>query len=285
MEFIEISGKTVEDAITEATVKLGATSDEIEYEVVQEGSNGFLGIGSKPAIIKVKKKDSIDDFIKEFLGKIFESMELKVDIVITKSENDKVLDIDLRGDDMGVLIGKRGQTLDSLQYLASLAVTKETGKYVKVKLDTENYRERRKETLENLAKNIATKVKKFRKQVALEPMNPYERRIIHSALQNDKYVETFSEGEEPFRKVIIAPKKGVVYEDRRRGNGRYGNKRFDSGRNNKKVSSSREFHKRYGADTKDYSTDYKKDYADYLESKAAAKAAAEAQAKAEASKE
>ncbi len=207
MEFIEISGKTVEDAITEATVKLGATSDEIEYEVVQEGSNGFLGIGSKPAIIKVKKKDSIDDFIKEFLGKIFESMELKVDIVITKSENDKVLDIDLRGDDMGVLIGKRGQTLDSLQLLTNLAVHKNFEEYYKVKMDTENYRKRRKDTLENLAKNIAYKVKRTKRAVSLEPMNPFERRVIHSALQNDKYVTTHSEGEDPYRYVVVTLKK------------------------------------------------------------------------------
>ena len=282
----EFSGNTVEEALAAALAELGTTADKVEYEVVEEASTGFLGFGKKPAVIRVQKKAvNPEEIVKTFILNVLGAMEVKATVDVGNNEEAETLEVQIVGDDMGILIGKRGQTLDSLQYLASLAVTKETGKYVKVKLDTENYRERRKETLENLAKNIATKVKKFRKQVALEPMNPYERRIIHSALQNDKYVETFSEGEEPFRKVIIAPKKGVVYEDRRRGNGRYGNKRFDSGRNNKKVSSSREFHKRYGADTKDYSTDYKKDYADYLESKAAAKAAAEAQAKAEASKE
>ena len=281
----EFSGNTVEEALEAALAELAVTSDKIDYEVVEEASTGFLGFGKKPAVIRVQKKAvNPEEIVKTFILNVLGAMEVKATVDVVNNEEAETLEVQIVGDDMGILIGKRGQTLDSLQYLASLAVTKETGKYVKVKLDTENYRERRKETLENLAKNIATKVKKFRKQVALEPMNPYERRIIHSALQNDKYVETFSEGEEPFRKVIIAPKKGVVYEDRRRNN-RYGNKRFDSGRNNKKVSSSREFHKRYGADTKDYSTDYKKDYADYLESKAAAKAAAEAQAKAEASKE
>ena len=147
--------------------------------------------------------------------------------------------------------------------------------YIKVKLDTENYRARRKETLENLAKNIASKVKKTRRSVSLEPMNPYERRIIHFCLQNDSYVETHSEGEDPFRKVVITLKKGVYIPDNRQrfkgGKKPYGN--YNS--KFKKINSSREFHKKYGADTKDYSTDYKKDYAEYLESKAAAKAAAE----------
>ncbi len=281
----EYSGKTVEEALEAALAELETTVDKINYEIVEEASTGFLGLGKKPAVIKVQKKAVVpEEIVKKFILDVLGAMEIKATVDVVNNEEAETLEVQIVGDDMGILIGKRGQTLDSLQYLASLAVTKETGKYVKVKLDTENYRERRKETLENLAKNIAMKVKKFRKQVALEPMNPYERRIIHSALQNDKFVETFSEGEEPFRKVIVAPKKGVVYEDRRRNN-RFGNKRFDSRGNNKKISSSREFHKKYGADTKDYSTDYKKDYADYLESKAAAKAAAEAQAKAEASKE
>lgn len=280
----EFSGKTIEEALEAALAELNTTEDKIVYEVVEEASTGFLGFNKKPAVIKVQKKAVdpvalVQTFIKDVLG----AMEVEATVEATNNEETETLEVQIVGDDMGILIGKRGQTLDSLQYLASLAVTKETGKYMKVKLDTENYRERRKETLENLAKNIAMKVKKSHKAVSLEPMNPYERRIIHSALQNDKYVETHSEGEEPFRKVIVTPKKGVVYEDKRR-NSRYGNKRYDSkngrgGNNNKKISSSREFHKKYGADTKDYSTDYKKDYADYLESKAAAKAAAEAAGK------
>ena len=134
-------------------------------------------------------------------------MNMTVVVDIKYNEENKEMDIDLSGDDMGVLIGKRGQTLDSLQYLVSLVVNKESDDYIRVKVDTENYRERRKETLENLAKNVAYKVKRTRRPVSLEPMNPYERRIIHSALQNDKYVSTHSEGEEPFRKVVVTLKK------------------------------------------------------------------------------
>ena len=213
MEFIEVSAKTVEDALTEALVQLGATSDQVEYEVVEKGSSGFLGIGSKSAVIKVRKKCSVEDSIREFLGKVFKAMELEVEIVIKNEDNNYA--VDLKGADMGVLIGKRGQTLDSLQYLVSLVVNKESEDYLRVKLDTENYRERRKETLETLAKNIAYKVKRTRRSVSLEPMNPYERRIIHSALQNDKYVFTRSEGEEPFRHVVIALKREERTERRR----------------------------------------------------------------------
>lgn len=282
----EFSGKTVEEALEAALAELAVTADRAEYEVIEEASAGFLGFNKKPALIRVRKKEvNAAEIVTKFVSDVLKAMEVNASVDAVFNEEAETLEVQIVGDDMGILIGKRGQTLDSLQYLASLAVTKETGKYVKVKLDTENYRERRKETLENLAKNIAMKVKKTHKQVSLEPMNPYERRIIHSALQNDKYVETHSEGEEPFRKVIVTPKKGVTYEGGRRGN-RYGSKRFDSrgGYNKqKKISSSREFHKKYGADTKDYSTDYKKDYADYLESKAAAKAAAEASLKGESS--
>ena len=207
MEYIEISAKTVDEAITEALVKLGTTSDRIEYEIVEKGNNGFLGIGRKDAVIKVRKKYSVNDDIKDFLNKVFEAMDLKVEIVMTAEENSNVINVDLKGDDMGVLIGKRGQTLDSVQYLTSLVVNKEQKDYVRVKLDTENYRKRRKETLENLARNIAYKVKKTRRPVSLEPMNPYERRIIHSALQGNKFVETYSEGSEPYRHVVVAPKR------------------------------------------------------------------------------
>lgn len=210
MEYIEVSAKTVNEAITEACTRLGVTSDKIDYEIIDEGSNGFLGIGSKPAIIKASVKEeevSLEDAAKKFLNDVFTSMNMTVVINIIFNEEKKEMDIDLSGDEMGVLIGKRGQTLDSLQYLVSLVVNKNTEDYVRVKIDTENYRERRKETLENLAKNIAYKVKRTRRAVSLEPMNPYERRIIHSALQNDKYVTTHSEGEEPFRKVIVTLKK------------------------------------------------------------------------------
>lgn len=214
MEYIEVSARTVSEAITEACRKLGVTSDRLDYEVVDEGSNGFLGIGSKPAIIKAAAKSeeavssgSIEDVAKKFLKDVFAAMNMNVAVNVSFDESQEEMSIDLNGDDMGVLIGKRGQTLDSLQYLVSLVVNKGVENYIRVKVDTENYRERRKETLENLAKNIAYKVKRTRRPVSLEPMNPYERRIIHSALQDDKYVTTYSEGEEPFRKVVIALKK------------------------------------------------------------------------------
>ena len=207
MEFMEFSAKTVNDCITDACQKLGITSDKLEYEVVTEGSTGFLGFNSKPAVIKARVKSSVEDIVKEFLNKVFEAMKLTVVISINFNKDENVMDIDLSGDDMGVLIGKRGQTLDSLQYLVSLVANKETEDYIRVKVDTENYRQRRKETLENLAKNISFKVKRTKRSVSLEPMNPYERRIIHSALQNDRFVTTHSEGEEPFRRVVVTLKK------------------------------------------------------------------------------
>ena len=179
LDFKEYTGKNIDDALTNACVDLGTTTDKLEYEVISKGSNGILGIGSKPAVIKARKNQSIEDIAREFLGKVFEAMELTVKINMDINEEDGVVNIDLVGDDMGILIGKRGQTLDSLQYLVSLVINKESEKYLRVKLDTENYRERRKATLENLAKNIAFKVKRIKKPVSLEPMNPYERRIIH----------------------------------------------------------------------------------------------------------
>lgn len=209
-EFVEVSAKTVNEAITEACRKFGVTSDRLDYQVVEEGSSGFLGIGSKPAVIKaaVKVEEvSIEELAKNFLSNVFAAMNMTVTVDIKYDENERSMDINLFGDEMGVLIGKRGQTLDSLQYLVSLVVNKESEEYVRVKVDTEDYRQRRKETLENLAKNIAYKVKKTRRPVSLEPMNPYERRIIHSALQNDKYISTHSEGEEPFRRVVVTLKR------------------------------------------------------------------------------
>lgn len=207
MEFVEFSAKTVDDAITDACQKFTVSSDKLEYEVVEEGSSGFLGIGSKPAIIKARVKSSVTDIAKDFLKDVFEAMDMVVVVNVKYNESDRVMDIDLSGDDMGVLIGKRGQTLDSLQYLVSLVVNKDVEDYIRVKVDTENYRQRRKDTLENLAKNISYKVKRTKRAVSLEPMNSYERRIIHSALQNDKYVTTHSEGDEPFRHVVVTIKK------------------------------------------------------------------------------
>ena len=310
MEFIEVSAKTVDDAITKACIELQAASDKLEIQVISEGSSGFFGIGSKPAIIKARKVDDNseekeiekivdsvkinafkEDTVKEtqksapksvsrqndvkpetktetakaskeekqprpakekpakekpvkeqkerpakekqvkaskpieiitdpeeikdieeravvFLRDVFGSMDLgEVQITSKYNTTDGCLEVDFEGEDMGILIGKRGQTLDSLQYLTSLVVNKGKSDYIRVKLDTEDYRRRRKETLENLARGIAYKVKKTRKPVVLEPMNPYERRIIHSALQGNKFVETVSEGEEPYRHVVVKLKR------------------------------------------------------------------------------
>ena len=210
MEFMEFSAKTVQDAITNACQHFTVASDSLEYEVVEEGSSGFLGFNAKPAVIKARvlvKEVSVEDKAKDFLKDVLASMNIPATVEATYSEEEKTLEVVLNGEDMGVLIGKRGQTLDSLQYLVSLVVNKGTSEYIRVKVDTENYRERRKLTLENLAKNIAFKVKRTKRSVSLEPMNPYERRIIHSALQNDKFVTTHSEGEEPYRHVVVTMKK------------------------------------------------------------------------------
>ena len=271
---IRVSAKTVDDAITEALIQLGVTSDRLEYEVIEKGSAGFLGIGMKQAVIEARRKpepkeekveepvveepvkaepkkveavqpqkaaaekkadepqkaafekvvekevkeevkketklvevqpqtiEAVEDFLKTTMKAMDMEVELKTEI-----DQDGALCVDMSGEHMGILIGKRGQTLDSLQYLANRVANKHQEGYVRVKLDTENYRARREETLRHLAKNIAHKVKRNRRPVALEPMNPYERRIIHSALQSDPYVMTHSEGEEPFRKVVITLKK------------------------------------------------------------------------------
>lgn len=264
MDYIEVSGKNVDEALTNALIKLETTSDKVEYEVIEKGSAGFLGMGRKLAVIKVRKKEdkpveanvkaketetqkvadssvsyepvkaepvkSVDNNeikddsheqpkktskyttvmpneeverrITTFLGDMFKAMNLEVKIDV-KFDDPDCVNVELSGPNMGVLIGKRGQTLDSIQYHTSLVVNKGKDKYVRIKVDTEDYRNRRKETLESLAKNIAYKVKRSRKPVSLEPMNPYERRIIHSTLQNDKFVSTRSEGEEPFRHVVV----------------------------------------------------------------------------------
>ena len=309
MESIEVSAKTIEDAVLEAAIQLGTTRDKVAYEVITQPTSGFLGIGGRKAVIRahqksdeeieakekadkemekllnrvnekkeapkpsepVKKteapkkqekpveakkqaapkseepKAALASAVKEepkaaapasapkpdkpavpvdtapvekFLKDVFGAMGMEVTVNITQNPPDREMNITLDGADMGVLIGKRGQTLDSLQYLSSLVVNKNTEDYIRVKVDTENYRERRKATLENLAKNIAQKVKRTRKPVSLEPMNPYERRVIHSALQNDKYVCTHSEGEEPYRRVVVTLKEGVKldnYGNRNRG--------------------------------------------------------------------
>ena len=257
MEYREFSAKNLDDAITEACETLMVTSDRLDYEVISKGSSGFLGIASKPVVIKARikeetketvevkaepkkeekseaKKEVVKEEKKEaskeekkeekkvssningdeliakanaFLKDVFGAMNMEVNLNTRFNDKENILDVELSGDEMGVLIGKRGQTLDSLQYLISLVVNRDVEDYIHVKVDTENYRERRKATLENLAKNISYKVRKTRQSVALEPMNPYERRIIHSALQNDKYVTTHSEGDEPFRRIVVTLNK------------------------------------------------------------------------------
>lgn len=284
IEWREYSAKTVEEAVSAAEAELGIKLDESQYEIIEKESTGFLGLfGNRSAKIKVKHevKQDVTVVAKEFLTNVFNAMEIEAVIEAKFVEETETVEIEVEGKDMGILIGKRGQTLDSLQYLVSLVINKESEGYIKVKLDTENYRERRKETLENLASNIAVKVKKTHKVVSLEPMNPYERRIIHSTLQNDKFVDTHSEGDEPYRKVVVTPKKGLREYSGNSNNSRYNKKTYDkkprTGNYGNKINNPKEFQKKYGADTKDYSTDYKKDYAAYLESKAAAKAAADDQ--------
>lgn len=241
--WLEFSAKTVDEALTEALIKLETTSDQIDYEVIEKESNGLLGLFSKPARIRVCKKESPQDVAMNFLTDLFDKMNIEVEIVLNYNEEESVINIELKGDEMGLLIGKRGQTLDSIQYLTSLVVNKNREGYVKIKMDTENYRERRKETIENLAKNIANKVKKTRKPAYLEPMNPYERRIIHAALQNDKYVETYSEGEEPYRKVVVNISKEYASMPPRRNNYRRKN-----GYNNHNGGRRKPYNKNYKCD-------------------------------------
>ena len=254
MNYITVTAKTLDDAITNAQAELGVTSDQLEYEVIEKGSAGFLGIGMKQAVIKARKKvqepevkEVVETTVKEekqvkhekkekpvvkeevkevkeveikevelakveqitietcekFVLDVLNAMDMGDVKVTSEIDEEGALSINMEGENMGILIGKRGQTLDSLQYLTNRVANKMQDGYVRVKLDTEDYRRRRKETLENLAKNIAHKVKKTRRPVSLEPMNPYERRIIHSALQADRSVTTHSEGEEPYRRVVV----------------------------------------------------------------------------------
>lgn len=271
MDWREFTAKTVDEALTLAILELETTVENLEYEIIEKETSGFLGMLRKPAKIRVRLQVTVENTVKTFLEKVFKAMGITAKIELLYDVESSNLDINLNGEEMGVLIGKRGQTLDSLQYLISLVVNKNSDNYIKVKLDTENYRARRKETLENLAKNIAFKVKRTRKPVSLEPMNPYERRIIHSALQNDKFVETYSEGDEPYRKVVINVKK--TYKDTKySNNNRYGNGN-SNGKDYKKdfkKDFKQEVKKDLGKDkeySKHYSNDYKKDYLEYKESK------------------
>ncbi len=245
-EWKEYTAKTVNEALTNAVVQLETTSDKLEYEVIEKESSGLLGLFSKPAKIRARVKFSLEDIARDFLNKVFRAMEITADIQIDFDEIENLMSIDLSGEEMGLLIGKRGITLDSLQYLVSLVVNRNTENYVKIKLDTENYRERRRETLENLAHNLAHKVKRTHRSVSLEPMNPYERRVIHFALQKDRYVETHSEGEEPYRKVVITLKPGVDTGYEKRGKYSYGN--------------NRSYGRRNGNYRKKYNDSYKRNY-------------------------
>lgn len=203
MKSIETSGKTVEEAVKNALVQLGTTENKVEIEVLEKGNKGFLNlIGVKLAKVKVTVKKDFSEEARKFLSGVLSSMNIDAEIHIEETKN--TLNINLEGKEMGLLIGYRGETLDSLQYLVSLAINKgiEEG-YKRVVLDTEGYRKKREETLIRLADKLARKVKSYKKTVKLEPMNPYERRIIHSALQDNHYVKTYSEGEEPFRRVVI----------------------------------------------------------------------------------
>ncbi len=268
MDWKEITAKTVDEALTNAMLELGTTIDNLEYEVIEKETSGFLGIFGKPAKIRARVKKTTENVTKKFLDDVFRAMGITAQTQVVFDQENSTIEINVDGDDMGVLIGKRGQTLDSLQYLISLVVNKNSENYIKVKLDTENYRARRKETLENLAKNIAFKVKKTRKSVSLEPMNPYERRIIHSALQNDKYVETYSEGEEPYRKVVINVKKSLK-DTKYTNNKPSGPYRKDFNKDG--AVTNRNYKKPFNTSksgyNKNYSTDYKKDYEKYKESK------------------
>ena len=214
MDMITVTAKTVDEAVTKALIELETTSDKLEYEVVEKGSAGFLGIGAKPAIIRAKKKETLEDRAIDFLSQVFDAMNLDVKIAAAFNEEEGEMNIDLSGEDMGILIGKRGQTLDSLQYLVSLVVNKKSENYLIASYENIGFKRGRS------AKNIAYKVKRTKRSVSLEPMNPYERRIIHAALQNDKYVTTRSEGEDPFRHVIISLKREGRRE-RSDGYGRY----------------------------------------------------------------
>lgn len=202
---IEKSAKTVQEALSLALEELNLSEAEVEYEVIEEGSKGFLGFGGKDAVIKVTPKIDFEARAYNFLTDVFVGMGLRVDVDITF--NEKRMDINLSGDNMGIVIGKRGDTLDALEHLVSLCVNRGDGDYIRVSLDTENYREKRRATLINLAENLANSVVKNKKKVTLEPMSSNERRIIHSTLQGNKFVDTYSIGDEPNRKVVIALKR------------------------------------------------------------------------------
>lgn len=202
---IETTGKTVDDAVDAALDELGAEIDDVEVTVLDEGSKGLFGIGGKQARVQVRLKMGLAEVGTRFLESVFEKMNADADI--EKFEDEDSILLKVSGKDSGIIIGRRGETLDALQYLTSLVVNKNSGRYKRLTIDIENYRKKREETLVRLAKRLADKVIRYRRNVSLEPMNPYERRIIHSTLQNNEYVETYSVGEDPNRKVVITLKQ------------------------------------------------------------------------------
>ncbi len=206
MEFAEKFGRTVEEAAALAAADLNLSVEDVEIEVLEEPTKGFLGIGAKSARVKVTAKKTAEKTALDFTKEVIEKMGLNLNVV--SKQDDNIIYIDIDGKDSGTVIGKRGQTLDSLQYLVNLVVNKNTDKYVKVVVNAENYREKRETTLEQLAIRLAGKVSKTRRSVRLEPMNPYERKIIHTTLQDDVRVNTRSEGDEPFRRVVIDVRRG-----------------------------------------------------------------------------
>lgn len=205
----EKSAKSVDEAKALALTELGATENDVDFEVLEEGSKGFLGLGAKEAKVSATLKNVSEFASKKFLSDVFGAMQVNVDIEASEENND--LNIQLSGDNMGIVIGKRGDTLDALQYLTSLIVNHESEDYVKVTIDTENYREKRTESLLALSARLAEKVARTGKKFTLEPMNPYERRVIHANLQDSESVTTYSVGDEPYRKVVIAPKNAKPY--------------------------------------------------------------------------
>ena len=202
--FVEKTGKTVQEAVDMALEELQCDRDNVDIEVLEEGTKGIFGFGSKVAKVRVTVKESNSEKAREFLLSVFEKMNVEAEIIAEEDEDSILLKI--KGDDIGIIIGRRGETLDSLQYLTSLVVNKSKEGYKRVVIDIENYRQKREETLVKLAYRLADRVVKYKKNITLEPMNPYERRVIHSSLQNHKYVETYSVGEEPNRKIIITLK-------------------------------------------------------------------------------
>lgn len=210
---IEVKAKTVDEAILNGLSELGLGIDQVDVEIVQEGK-GFLGLG-RSAVIRLTEKQTLAGDAEQFLNGLFEKMGVQA--TASAAEDEKSIKVDIAGDSTGILIGRRGETLDSLQYLTSLVVNKGTQEYKRITLDTENYRAKREETLVALANRIASKVARTGKRVVLEPMNPYERRILHATLHNHDKVETVSEGEEPFRRVVVRKKRGVEPERKKQG--------------------------------------------------------------------